>query len=281
MKHETIRLWERGEYRGAMDDGFSPVLESYVLDGDRRRDAVLICPGGGYEYTSPRESEPVALKFNAAGFHAFVLHYSVAPRRHPLPLLDLSRAVCLVRERAGIWNVRADGIVVCGFSAGAHLAASLGVHWNKAFALEAAGISAGQNRPDALVLCYPVISSGEFAHRGSFGNLLGSRPGPELLREVSLENHVDDSTPPTFLWHTFADGAVPLENSLLFAAALRKQGIPFELHVYPDGEHGLALANEETGACRFAPDPHVATWIDLCIGWIRNAVPRSRGGLAS
>ncbi len=273
MKHESIRLWDEGEYKGAMDDGFVPVLESYILDGDRRRAAVVICPGGGYEYRSPREAEPIALKFNAAGFHAFILHYSVSPRRHPLPLLDLSRAVCLVRERAGIWNVRSDGIVVCGFSAGAHLAASLGVHWNKAFALEAAGIRAEANRPDALVLCYPVITSGEFAHRGSFDHLLGVRPGLDLLREVSLENHVDDRVPPTFLWHTFADSAVPVENSLLFAMALRKKGIPFELHVYPDGEHGLALANEETGAGRFAPDPHVASWIGLCAEWIGSALP--------
>ncbi len=270
-----MKLWGKDEYRGAMGDNFLPILESYVLAGDRLRAAVIICPGGGYEYTSPREAEPVALQFNAAGFHAFVLHYSVAPRRHPIPLLDLSRAVCLVREHAAAWNIRPEGIVVCGFSAGAHLAASLGVHWDKPFALEAPEISRGLNRPDALVLCYPVITSGEFAHQGSFENLLGSHASSELLAEVSLERHVDEAVPPTFLWHTFGDGAVPLENSLLFAAALRKNKIPFELHVYPEGQHGLSLATEETGTDQLKADPHVATWMDLCIEWIGKTVPQA------
>ncbi|MCE1197004.1 alpha/beta hydrolase, partial [bacterium] len=210
MIHETIPLWKKGEYRGEMADGFLPYMNTYVLDGERRRPAVLICPGGGYSFRSAREAEPIALQFNAAGYHAFVLHYSVAPRRHPLPLLDVSRAMCLLRGRADAYRIHSGRIALCGFSAGGHLAASLGVFWDKPIALGAPGIEPGLNRPDALILSYPVITSGPYAHRGSFECLLGPEAGPEKLDEVSLERHVSDKTPPTFIWHTYADEGVPL-----------------------------------------------------------------------
>lgn len=314
MVHETIELWGRGEYRGEVGDGFAPSIETYVLDGGQRRGAVLICPGGGYGYLSPREAEPVALQFNAAGYHAFILSYSVAPRRYPLSLLDASKAICLLRSRADAWKIHPGRIALCGFSAGAHLAASLGVYWDKPVTQEAAptatsaapgaasaaateaapgaasaaapgkpeaaptapggrargikGLEPGYNRPDALILSYPVITSGPFAHRGSFENLLGSDPSAELLEEVSLELHVSEKTPPTFLWHTYADEAVPLENSLLFAGALRAHGVPFELHVYPEGSHGLSLATEETSDDRHDPNPHASSWMYLCTEWL-------------
>lgn len=272
MIHEVVEIWGKGEYRGDMDDGFVPTMSTYVLDGGRKRGAVLICPGGGYGYTSPREAEPVALAFNAAGYHAFVLDYSVAPRRHPLPLLDLSRALCILRERADEWNIRPDGIAVCGFSAGGHLAASLGLFWDKPVSLGAPGIEKGKNRPDALILCYPVITSGPFAHRFSFENLLGKSPSPELLCEVSLEFQVGASTPPVFLWHTFDDAGVPLENSLFFASALREKGVPFEFHVYPEGVHGLSLATLETADEQRGANPHVAGWIKLCVEWLGKTI---------
>lgn len=268
MIHETIELWGQGEYRGAMGDGFVPGIETYVLEGGKRRGAVLICPGGGYGFLSPREAEPVALQFNAAGYHAFILRYSVAPRRHPLPLLDVSRALCLLRERADVFRIHPGRIALCGFSAGAHLAASLGVFWDKPLALDAPGIEPGLNRPDALILSYPVISSGAFAHRGSFENLLGPNAGPDTLALVSLEGQVSEKTPPTFLWHTYADQSVPLENSLLFAGALRGAGVPFELHVYPEGVHGLSLATEETSDDQHDSDPHVSSWMYLCTEWL-------------
>ena len=260
MKSATIELWGQGEYRGEAEDGFRPTLDAYVLDGTRTRDAVLICPGGGYRCISPREAEPVALQFNAAGYHAFVLRYSVDPRRHPQPLLDAARALALIRDRAEEWKLRPDRVAACGFSAGAHLAASLGVRWEECYV---------QERPSALILCYPVISSGEFAHRGSFERLLGPEAGPELRKRASLELRVDEKTPPTFLWHTFDDESVPLENSLLFAQALRSKGRPFELHVYPRGAHGLSLATPETDEGGTPPDPHVATWMGLCLEWLR------------
>jgi len=277
MIHETIDVWGRGEYGGDMGDGFAPVIDTYVLDGNKKRAAVLICPGGGYGFLSPRESEPVALQFNAAGYHAFVLHYSVAPRRYPLALLDVSKALCVLRKRADAYMIHPGRIALCGFSAGAHLAASLGVYWDNPLSLGAPGdggrkalngIEPGLNRPDALILGYPVVTSGPFAHRGSFENLLGPRADPQALEEVSLELHVNEKTPPTFLWHTYADEAVPLENSLLFAGALRRAGVPFEYHVYPEGVHGLSLATEETSVEGKEPDPHVSSWMYLCVEWL-------------
>ncbi|MCP4398865.1 MAG: alpha/beta hydrolase [bacterium] len=268
MIHRRIPLWEglRGYHEGS--DGFHPSLETYILNGEQARGLVLICPGGGYHFTSPREAEPVAMQFMAAGRHAAVLWYSVAPRRHPQPLLDLSRAVCLIREHAEDWQVDPQKIAVCGFSAGGHLSASLGVHWNKSYLQDSPGIQTEMNRPNALILAYPVITSGEFRHAGSFQNLLGDNPDQSLLKELSLERQVTTQTPPTFLWHTVADLSVPVENSLLFAQALRKHQVPFELHLYPEGAHGLSLANEETATPELPPDPHVAGWMRLCLEWL-------------
>ncbi len=269
MLNETIELWERGAYQSEGKDGFIPTLDTYILDGiKKKRGAVLICPGGGYEFTSEREAEPIAMQFNAAGFHAFVLYYSVSPQKHPQPLLDLSRAMCIIRENAKAWNVDCEKIAVCGFSAGGHLAASLGVHWEKPYLQKAAGIKKGMNKPNALILCYPVITSGEFAHRGSIENLLGKQANKKLLYEMSLEHQINKKTPPAFIWHTFNDGAVPVENSLFFANEMRKKGIPFELHIYQEGSHGLSLATSETDDGNMGVYPHIATWVKLCIEWM-------------
>ena len=270
MIHNTIPIWQDTAFPYESVDGFVPTLDTYILNGNKKRPSVLICPGGAYGFTSPREAEPIAMQFNTAGFHAFVLYYSVAPKRHPQPLMDLSRAMCILRDNADEWNVDGDKIGVCGFSAGGHLAASLGVHWNKPYLEGISGIQVGQNRPNALILNYPVITSGQYAHMGSMENLLGDGiSNPDLLKEASLELHINEGTPPTFLWHTFNDDAVPLENSLLFAQGLRKKNVPFELHVYPDGPHGLSLANEETDDGNIGSYPHVATWMKLCIEWLK------------
>jgi len=260
MINEKINLWEE-----KAEDGFIPTLVTYVLDGLKPRGAVLICPGGGYEFTSDREAEQVAIQFNAAGFHAFVVYYSYSPRKHPQPLMDVSKAMCIIRDNADKWKVDKDKIVVCGFSAGGHLAASLGVHWDKPYLSEKLNITKGYNKPNALMLCYSVITSGEFAHRGSFTNLLGEEEDKELLKEMSLELQISKNTPPTFLWHTFEDDCVPVENTLLFAEGLRKYMIPFELHIYPQGGHGLSLATEETDSS----NPHVSTWMGLAIDWLK------------
>lgn len=268
MINKIIDIWGKGNYQSEGEDGFKPTLDTYILAGEKKRAAVLICPGGGYGFTSEREAEPIAMKFNAAGYHAFVLYYSVEPTKHPQPLLDVSRAMCIIRENAEKWKVDGDRVAVCGFSAGGHLAASLGVHYDKDYLFNTSLIKKGMNKPNALILSYPVITSGEFAHKGSFDNLVGEEAEEELLQHMSLELQVNKNVPPTFIWHTFEDTVVPVENTLLFAVALRKNNIPFELHVYPKGPHGLSLATDETGDDNISSMPHVATWMELCIQWL-------------
>ncbi|HOJ09295.1 MAG TPA: alpha/beta hydrolase [Clostridiales bacterium] len=268
MISKIIKLWDKDAYRSSEVTTFRPTLTTYILNGSRKRGAVLVVPGGGYSFTSPREAEPIALQFNAAGYHAFVLDYSVAPAKHPQPLLDASRAMCIIRKNAEEWNVDSEKIAVCGFSAGGHLAASLGVYWDKEYLSNIPGVEIELNRPNALILAYPVITSGQYAHRGSFINLLGENATSELLYEMSLEHHVSEKTPPAFIWHTFADQGVPVENSLLFTQSLRNKSIPFELHIYPEGGHGLSLATEETATRPDQVVPHAATWIKLCLEWL-------------
>lgn len=270
MINKTIDLWDKFLYEDKGNDGFRPTLDTYILNGDKIRGAVLICPGGGYEFTSQREAEPIALQFNAAGFHAFVVYYSVAPNKHPQALLDVSRAMCILRENSKEWKIDVDKVAVCGFSAGGHLAASLGVYWDKAYLKDVPGIDLNMNNPNALILCYPVVTSGTYAHTGSFNSLLGIDADKSLLSEMSLEHNVSEKTPPTFLWHTFDDNEVPVENSLLFAQALRAKNIPFELHIYPEGPHGLSLANNETDENGMGVYPNVATWMKLCTTWLSN-----------
>lgn len=243
-------------------------LHTFILDG-RSRGAVLICPGGGYEFISDREGEPIAVQFNSAGYHAFVLKYNVKPENYRQPLFDVSKAMCLIRENAEKWNIDKDKIAICGFSAGGHAAASLGVYWDKQYLNKLSGFKAGMNKPDALILCYPVITSGKFAHRDSFYNLLGKEYSNDKLDEMSLEKHISKNTPPAFIWHTLQDRTVPMENSLLFAEGLRREDIPFELHIYPEGPHGLSLATFETSNERKQSDPHVATWMKLCTEWLQ------------
>lgn len=268
MLQSRIALWEHSGFSYDSADGFSPTMDTYILNSEQSRGLVMICPGGGYQRTTPREAEPIAMQFTAAGWHAAVLWYSVAPRRHPQPLQDLSRAMCLLREHAEAWRIDPERIAVCGFSAGGHLAASLGVHWQKPYLQETPGIQTGKNRPNALILGYPVITSGKFRHSGSVQNLLGESVDPALLKEISLELHVGPHTPPSFLWHTVADSSVPLENSLMFAQALREHNIPFEFHIYPNGGHGLSLATAETATPDLPPDSHVAGWMPLCLEWL-------------
>lgn len=258
---EFIMLIERLRVVPEGTDFEGAELKCYIQEGERQRPGVLICPGGAYSFLSPREDDAVALQFAAAGFHVFVLYYTVQPDYYRRPLLELAEAVKMVRSNAKEWNLIGDQIAVCGFSAGGHLAASLGVHWHK---LE----SASESEPKALILSYPVITSGKFKHAGSITNLLGPNPTNEQLLEMSLEKQVTSQTPPTFLWHTVADPVVPVENSLMFASALQANGRPFELHIYPNGPHGLSLAITETDDSR-GTDPHVATWLGLCIEWLK------------
>lgn len=257
---DVLPLYEEGELFGRGLDGFRPFLELHLLAARRPAGAVVIFPGGGYAARAPHEGAPVARAFNAQGFHAWVAHYRVAPNRHPAPLQDAARAVQCVRRHAAAWNVNPTQVAVLGFSAGGHLAASLGVHFETPWVRVPRPGAEGLIRPDALILGYPVITSGPTGHRSSFDNLLGPDAPDSLRREMSLELHVTSKTPPTFLWHTADDSGVPVENSLLFSQALRRHGVPFELHVYARGRHGLGLASE---------DPHVASWVMLAAQWLR------------
>ncbi|NCO41233.1 MAG: alpha/beta hydrolase [Armatimonadetes bacterium CG_4_10_14_3_um_filter_66_18] len=255
-----IPLWPGEPPDSAPGDSFRPWLEPYPVETDKPRGAVLICPGGGYGGRAPHEGAPIAKRLNEAGLHGFVVQYRVAPNRHPAPLMDALRALRIVRHRAAEWNVDPHRLAILGFSAGGHLAGSAGVHYNVLPVRADDEIDRESSRPDALVLCYAVLSSGKLGHRGSFHNLLGDDQSPELLHLMSLETQVTKETPPTFLWHTVADAGVPVENSLLFAQALRDHGVSFEMHLYPDGQHGLGLA---------PGDPHVATWAELCGQWLQ------------
>lgn len=273
MLHTSIELNQVFKGLGSHEQGAT--LHTYVIDNspevdmDRVRPSILICPGGGYGFTSDREAEPVALALAAEGYNAFVLRYSVSPSQYPQQLLEVSATVAYVRRMAKIWHVDTDKIIVCGFSAGGHLAGHLGVSWQEQFIQDALELKEAENKPNGMILGYPVITSGTFAHERSFRNLLGE--SYEMDKEkVSLELLVNELTPPAFIWHTFEDQAVPVENSMLFAQALKKYNIPFELHIYPKGGHGLSLCDQRTAKpdTDYLVNTHVGTWFRLAIEWM-------------
>ena len=276
MIHEAIEIRLDQTPLGPNEAGFQPKLYTYVLDNtpeidpERRRPAVVLCPGGGYVMTSDREAEPVAIRLNALGYQVFVLRYSVAPAVFPRALAELAAAVAMVRSRADEWHVDPQRITVGGFSAGGHLACSLGVFWQEGFLKKIFRSEETPWRPDRLMLCYPVITSGPFAHRGSFENLLGGMDS-RLMGRVSLETQVSGQTPPTFLWHTYEDETVPVENALLLAWALKRHQVPLEMHLYTHGRHGISLANEETRHIEgHGVQPECQNWVDLFDVWQRS-----------
>ncbi len=224
-------------------------LTTYILDNRnindslcKSRPAVIVCPGGGYGSTSPREAEPIAT-------------------------CELSKAVAYVREISAEHNIDPNKIFVCGFSAGGHLVASLGVHWNHPDVIKYSGVKNGENKPNGIILGYPVITGNlDITHKGTINTFIGGRE--EVKPLASLENYVSEDTPQAFIWHTFSDNAVPVANSLLFANALEKHKVKFEMHIYPDGVHGLSLGDISVAPNESIIVSAVQNWIDMSIRWI-------------
>lgn len=238
-----------------------------------KRPLVIICPGGGYNHISVREGESIAFQFNAMGYHAAVLTYSVSPSQYPTQLYELSYCFKFFKDNATQYAIDADNIFIFGASAGAHLAALFATGYFRPEITSHFNVSDSYLKPKGLILAYPVITSGDFAHRGSFDMLSGTNNNPELLKYLSIEERVDQNTPECFIWHTFEDKTVPLENSMILIDALRKQNIPFEYHVFPSGCHGLALGNELTlSPSKKEYNPASAQWISLCHTWVKNLV---------
>lgn len=269
MIHKKIEIKARG--MEAVGNLYTYFLDSSIeMRPNEKRPVILMCPGGGYEMTSDREAEPMAMQFLAMGYHVAVLRYSVCPVRYPAALLQVAESVLYLKEHADEYHIDPEKIVVQGCSAGGHLAANYGIAWNRPFLTKLMGM---ENDPErlcvaGLLLCYPVITSGEKAHEESFRNLLGEQY-EEKKEELSLENQVTPDTPPTFLWHTATDETVPVENSLYFFQACLQQGVSAELHIYPVGGHGLSLANEET--CRangIGVQKECQSWIGLAQTWL-------------
>ena len=296
MLIEKIKLWENNE---------EVTLTSYILENSeelrmKKRPAVIICPGGGFLMTSDREAEPIAMKFAGEGYNTFVLRYTTyfnkqkidfnnLPEgnkysKYPQPLFDLGKAILTVRENADKWSVDTNKVFVCGFSAGGHLVASLGVHWQDDLLKEKFNVDSELFKPNGLILGYPVLDYNlmkelmlqkndkflrefwEVSNNALFGE---PNPSDEYLKELSPVNYVSSKTPPTFIWHTASDGFVSVRNSLNFATELSKNEIPYELHIFENGVHGLSLCDEVTAN----EDAHInleaKVWVDMALTWIK------------
>jgi len=227
------------------------------------RSAMVICGGGAYEKVSPREKDPVALFYFEKGFNTFILDYSVNEDAKNLnPLLELSDALVQIRNRATAFYVNPTEIGVIGFSAGAHLAASLSTLYNHPKLKELTKVEDGLNSPDVTILCYPVISMGKYAHEVS--KMRVSNDDDELKELLSLEKQVTSDVSPTFIWHTQDDETVDVRNSLLYVNALVENGVPCEFHMFPNGIHGLSMCTTDS----YILDEHCGQWRDLSINWL-------------
>jgi acetyl esterase/lipase len=302
MITKTIQLYE---------DRPDVTLTTYVLADSpemlngKRRPAVLVCPGGAYLYCSDREGEPIALRFAAMGYHAFVLRYStyfegqpcpsplpagmpVNPHSvHPGPMRDIGKAFLILRAHADEWLVDVEKIAICGFSAGGNNCAMYSVYWQDPVLADFFGEAPAAFRPAAAILAYAVTDNrllfgdnpdpfvrqlGDAANIAFMGT---TTPSPELLEVLSPVLHVSRHTPPTFLWATAADALVPAENTTRMATALAQAGVPFEVHVFEEGQHGLALADQATCGSLLEFNPDAAKWVDLAGAWLKKRLALS------
>lgn len=264
---EPFPLWPDGA-PGAVGTAEQdiPTLTAYLAEPDKATGAaIVICPGGGYAGLASHEGADYARFLNESGISGFVLKYRLgsAGYRHPAMLQDAARAVRTVRARATEWHLDPHRVGVMGSSAGGHLASTLLTHFDAGNTNSPDPIERESSRPDLGILCYAVITMGEYTHRGSKENLLGKDPAPDLVRNLSNELQVTKDTPPCFIWHTWEDKTVPVENSLQFAEALRKAGVPFDLHIYQKGHHGLGLGTREWEPAKRHP------WTADCVYWLK------------
>jgi len=260
-----IPLWPDGApgARGTNSTDI-PTVTAYLPDATNATGAAMvICPGGGYQHLAPHEGNDYALWLNQHGITCFVLKYRLGPDgyRHPAMLQDVTRAVRWVRAHADEYKIDGKRVGIMGSSAGGHLAATLLTHFDDGDTNATDPVERQSSRPDVGILCYAVISMGEFTHKGSHDNLIGTNASPELEAQLSNELQVTSNTPPCFIWTTFEDKTVPMENSMLFAAALRKNHVPFALHIYEKGGHGMGLKDKP-------PFAHPHPWAGDCLFWL-------------
>jgi acetyl esterase/lipase len=263
---DPIRLWP-GAAPGAFGTAEHdiPTLTPFLPDPAKATGAaIVVCPGGGYGGLAAHEGAGYAEWFAENGIAAFVLKYRLGAHgyRHPVMLQDVARALRMTRSKAADWKIDRARVGVIGSSAGGHLASTLLTHFDSGKPDSDDPVERESSRPDLGILCYPVISMGANTHHGSKNNLLGKEPASDLVDLLSNEKQVTRQTPPCFIWHTWEDSAVKVENALEFAAALRKAGVPFDLHVYEKGAHGLGLGGGRASGARHP-------WAQVCLDWLK------------
>lgn len=273
MEHERIFLKKHFDFLG--NDGRNPYVDTYLPYNlsemhreDRKRPCMIVCPGGGYGMCSQREAEPIALKFLEDGYNVFVVYYSVAPHRFPNQLREVAATIELINKNADEWHCDAEKIGIIGFSAGGHLAA----HYSTMYNCKEVREVFPQSKPvHATILSYPVISIAfPECHRGSFVNLLGHEPiKRDEIEYFSCEYNVNEKTPPAFIWHTAEDNCVPVKNSLAYAQALSAHKVPFEMHIYPYGHHGLSTCDDQTADNVTDKLKYASRWVTDAKKWLR------------
>ncbi|HAN20967.1 MAG: hypothetical protein A2Y15_03135 [Clostridiales bacterium GWF2_36_10] len=272
---KTVKLYEKEIYDGCL----GVTLECYIHNLSPEltkipRAAMIVFPGGGYSFCSDREAEPIASSYYAEGYNCFVLRYITGEKaRQSKPLIDAAAIIAHIRKNASEYQIDSKKVTVIGFSAGGHLAGYIATSWHLPFLAEILGEENELFKPNAAILSYPVISGITSPHLHSFDMLLGKERSEDEIRSVSLEYLVSEKTVPCFIWHTAEDDVVPVQNSLVFAQALSEYKIPYEMHIFPKGKHGISRANRET-----TPDwsngeynrPYVARWMEWSIKWLDN-----------
>jgi acetyl esterase/lipase len=262
-----IPLWPDGA-PGALGNSTNdtPTLTPYLADPTNATGAAMvICPGGAYAHLAPHEGNDYALWLNQHGVTCFVLKYRLGSNgyHYPAEFQDGTRAMRWVRAHADDYKIDPHRVGIMGSSAGGHMASMLVTHFDSGDTNSTDEIERQSSRPDIGILCYPVITMGEFAHQGSKDNLLGKKPSRKLVKLLSSELQVKTNTPPCFIWGTYEDKTVPIENELMFAAALRKNHVPFDLHIYQKGGHGMGLGD------RKPPFAHPHPWTGDCLFWLK------------